>query len=85
MDSLQRFRRGQLALDKGREQDEQSCIWVEKGSFYGFGYIDQYSDVNSLSEVKESITRYNGNHYMKQLIYSYAEKFPKKIVHLKNE
>ena len=71
-----------VILDKGREQGEQSCIWVEKGSFYGFGYIDQYSDVNSLSEVKESITRYNGNHYMKQLVYSYAEKFPKKIVRI---
>lgn len=28
-------------MDKGREREEKSCIWMEKGNFYGMGYIGQ--------------------------------------------
>lgn len=67
-------------LDKGRTADERSCIWVEKGNFYGMGYIQHYGDMNSPGQVKEALTPYPGNHYMMQLIYHYAEKYPGKVV-----
>jgi DNA polymerase-3 subunit epsilon len=67
-------------LDKGRDEDEQSCIWIEKGGFYGFGYISHYSDFKTAGQVKELVTRYTGNDYMMQLVYSYAEQFPQKVL-----
>jgi len=72
-------------LDRGREEDEQSCIWVENGSLYGFGYISQYTDLKSRADLRDSITPYRGNHYMVQLIQGYAERFPQKVLRLERE
>lgn len=67
-------------VDKGRHADERSCIWVEKGNFCGMGYISHYTDLHTPEQVKEALTPYTGNHYMMQLIYSYAEKYPQKVM-----
>lgn len=67
-------------LDKGRNAEEQSCIWVEKGRFYGMGYIDQYTDISGREGLKSLMTPYNGNAYMLQLIHNYAEKHPGKVL-----
>lgn len=69
-----------IILDKGRNEDEQSCIWVENGCSYGFGYIEQYSDIKNVADAKESIKRYPATHYIMQLIYNYAERFPEKVL-----
>ncbi|KAA5532330.1 DNA polymerase III subunit epsilon [Taibaiella lutea] len=74
-----------IIKDKGRHEQEQSCIWVEKGKFYGMGYIDAYSDIHSLEDIKSSLKPYKVNHYMLQLIYNYAEKYPYKVMQIRNE
>ncbi len=66
-------------LDKGREEDETSCIWVEDGQLYGMGYISHHADIHSSADVKALLIRYVGNHYMMQLIYDYAAKYPSKV------
>jgi DNA polymerase-3 subunit epsilon len=66
-------------VDAGRAEDEQSCIWVENGCFYGMGYVDLQAEAPSPETVKEGLSRYPGNHYMMQLIYDYAEKHPAKV------
>ncbi|SEK96662.1 exonuclease domain-containing protein [Parapedobacter koreensis] len=67
-------------LDDGREKGEQSCIWVEHGHFYGMGYIGSHLPSSyTPAELKASLTRYDSNHYMMQLIYNYAEKYPDKL------
>lgn len=63
-------------FDKGRCDDETSCIWVEQGKLYGMGHISHHADLTAPEDVKEALTRYSGNHYMMQLIYSHAEKYP---------
>lgn len=68
-------------LDKGRNDEEQSCIWIEKGRFYGMGYIDRNSDTHSAADLKSMMTPYNGNAYMLQLVHTYAEKHPGKVWH----
>lgn len=68
-----------LLIDAGRNDEEQSCIWVEQGSFYGMGYIDKYTDIETTSELKSLMTPYTGNAYMMQLIYTYAERYPHKV------
>src|SRR5690606_9711935 len=62
------------SFDKGRNEDEKSCVWVEKGHFHAMGYIDDQSDLNSWDEIKGGLERYIGNHYMMQVINSFVKK-----------
>jgi DNA polymerase-3 subunit epsilon len=66
-------------VDKGRHEEEKSCIWVEKGRFHAMGYIDRYTDVNNEEDIRSSLTRYEGNDYMLHLIQNYAGKYPYKV------
>ena len=72
-------------IDKGRTSDEKSCIWIEKGHFYGMGYITSDVQITNTSEIKEYVTLYKSNHYIMQLIYSYIEKYPGKIFYSKKK
>ena len=67
-------------LDKGRTKDEQSCIWVQGGHFYGMGYISNEAVITDAQEIKGLIKRYKSNSYIMRLIYAYAAKFPDKLV-----
>ena len=67
-------------IDKGRSPDERTCIWIEKGHFYGMGYISSDIGISDASEVKEYVTPYNSNQYIMQLINSFAENYPGKVI-----
>jgi DNA polymerase-3 subunit epsilon len=67
-------------MDKGRSKDERSCIWVENGHFYGMGYIASDIGFTEPSDVKDYITPYRSNHYIMQLINTYAKKYPGKLL-----
>ena len=71
-------------IDKGRTNDERSYIWVENGRFYGMGYIDFETIINDLSQIKEHIIPYKSNQYITQLIFSFAQKYPRKVHLYKN-
>lgn len=66
--------------DKGRTEDEKSCIWIEKGNFYGMGYVANDTDLRSPTDIRDSLTRYRGNHYMLQLVLAYARKYPGRVL-----
>lgn len=69
-----------IIADRGREEREMSCIWVENGSLYGMGYVAVDGDgPANAEELKASLVRYASTHYMMQLISSYAEKHPEKV------
>lgn len=67
--------------DKGRHDEERSYIWVDKGVFYGMGYIGVDTDLSSAEDVKTALTRYASNRYSTELIHSYAQKYPYKVIH----
>ena len=69
-------------IDTGREEDEKSCLWVEKGKFYGMGYISDYADINDLETLKSAITPYPSNDYIMNMILSYSNEFPHKMIAL---
>lgn len=73
---------GFYIIDKGRNAQEQSCILVEKGNFYGMGYIDASDSILSIDDLKDRLNQYPGNHYIMQLINSFIDKNPKKVVGL---
>jgi DNA polymerase-3 subunit epsilon len=66
-------------LDKGRSAEENSCIWIENGHFYGMGYITSDVALNEVLELKNYVTPYSSNQYMMHLIYAYADKYPNKV------
>ncbi|NBL65863.1 GIY-YIG nuclease family protein [Flavobacterium sp. NST-5] len=66
-------------FDKGRTQDERSCIWVEKGHFYGMGYIPNDIGLQDISQIKDYVTIQKSNHYLMQLIHSFVKKNPKNV------
>jgi DNA polymerase-3 subunit epsilon len=72
-------------VDKGRAEDEQSCIWVENGCLRAMGYISLYADLQVPADVLESLTPYHGNHYMVQMINDYAARHPEKVIQLGSE
>ncbi|RZJ26656.1 MAG: DNA polymerase III subunit epsilon [Flavobacterium sp.] len=80
LDFLLKNRPSFAILDKGRSQDEKSCIWVENGHFYGMGYVSSDIGFTEPAEVKEHVTPYRSNNYIMQLIYSFAEKHPGKVI-----
>lgn len=45
-----------LIIDKGRNNEERSVIFVENGSAKGFGYIDQFTQFSDTEELKGMLT-----------------------------
>jgi DNA polymerase-3 subunit epsilon len=66
--------------DAGRNMEEDSCILIEKGKFYGMGYISRYFNADNLQQLKTFLTPYPGNDYIKGLVAGYASKFPERRV-----
>jgi len=67
-------------IDTGRNEDEQSCLLVEQGKFYGMGYISHHTDVMEPSMLKSALQPYPSNEYILHMIVSYAEQFPHKKI-----
>ncbi|ASU33796.1 exonuclease domain-containing protein [Mucilaginibacter xinganensis] len=62
--------------DAGRTDDEHSCLLIEKGKFYGMGYISHYYNAENLDQLKTCLTAYPGNDYIRNMVDSYAVKYP---------
>jgi len=71
-------------VDDGLEPTEQSCILIEKGKFYGMGYLPPEISIHQIDELKHFLTPYTENDYIRGMIYQYAERFPYKKVGLLN-
>jgi DNA polymerase-3 subunit epsilon len=65
-------------MDNGINYPEQSCILMEKGRFYGMGYLPGDCAANTIEELKNYLTPYNENDYIRRLVYDYAARFPHK-------
>ncbi|HEY2647984.1 MAG TPA: exonuclease domain-containing protein [Puia sp.] len=78
LESLQNVLPSFVIRDKGRHSSEESYILIEKGRFYGMGYLDGEMQIQDLETLKERLTVYPENDYMRGLIYSFAEKWPAK-------
>lgn len=86
LDFLEGSRPSYAIVDKGRSLEERSCVWVEKGHFYGMGYISSDIAITCISDIKEHVTPYNSNGYIMQLINAYTVRYPGKVLkHGQNE
>jgi DNA polymerase-3 subunit epsilon len=66
--------------DAGRTDEEHSCLLIEKGKFYGMGYISHYFDVENLQQLKTHLTPYPGNDYIRGMVSGYATRHPERKV-----
>jgi len=67
-----------IIRDKGRKPGEEGCILIENGRLYGMGWLDKDLPVTDLESLKERLTIYPENDYMRGLVYAFAEKYPEK-------
>ncbi|HJS54922.1 MAG TPA: exonuclease domain-containing protein [Chitinophagaceae bacterium] len=69
-------------IDKGLEETQLSCVLVDKGKFFGMGYLPSEYKLTNIDEVKEYLTSYRGNNYIRNLLTGHKEKFPTAIIDL---
>ncbi len=71
-----------ILRDSGRTPDEEGVILVERGVFFGMGYIKMNSMLDEASSIKEQLQPYMSNDYIRNLIISYSEQYPHKVIRL---
>jgi DNA polymerase-3 subunit epsilon len=69
-------------IDKGFEETELSCILIDKGKFFGMGYLPAEYESGNIDDIKEYLTAYRGNNYIRNLISGHKEKYPSEIINL---
>jgi DNA polymerase-3 subunit epsilon len=67
-------------LDDGRTGEEQSVILMEGGKLHGMGYVTKDHCFEGISELKNLVQPYPSNDYIRNLVHSYAEKYPERIM-----
>ncbi|HXS38078.1 MAG TPA: exonuclease domain-containing protein [Flavipsychrobacter sp.] len=67
-------------VDKGIYDNEQSCILIKSGNFYGMGYINDGQQLNDIEILEKQLERLQDNDYIRNLIYKHANTFPEKCV-----
>ncbi len=69
-----------IVLDKGLQDNEQSCIMVEKGSFFGMGYISKETETKQAAAIKEFLQPMKDNAAIRQLIKRFTERNAQKVI-----
>jgi DNA polymerase-3 subunit epsilon len=70
---------GFLLIDEGRTYEEKSCLLIENGQFFGMGYISSDLADAELSLLKQQLTPYPENDYIRNMILNAALRFPHKV------
>jgi DNA polymerase-3 subunit epsilon len=71
-----------VLVDEGIREEEKLCLLVEKGSFWGMGYLPKSFPVNNCSDLKNLLHPYADNDYIRNNIYSFADAHPHKRIQL---
>lgn len=65
-------------LDTGIKENEKLCLLVDKGSFWGMGYLPNNFTIQSADELKPLLVPYTDNDTIRNSIYSFVEQYPEK-------
>ena len=71
-----------VLVDEGIKEEEKLCLLVERGSFWGMGYLPKSFHIGSSGELKYLLNPYTDNDYIRNNIYAYAEANPHKRIQL---
>jgi DNA polymerase-3 subunit epsilon len=64
--------------------DDVSCILVEKGRFVGMGLLPEKVDPFRIDHIKDHLTVYPENEVLKNMIRSYSDKYPTRVLQLES-
>jgi DNA polymerase-3 subunit epsilon len=67
-------------IEKGLNAEEKSCILVWKGKFFGMGYLPADIQITDPETLKDFLTPYRENIFIRNLINGYAARFPEKVL-----
>jgi DNA polymerase-3 subunit epsilon len=65
-------------VDDGTNPTEKLCLLVERGSFWGMGYVKETEFNANLETLKQVLQPYADNDFIRNSIYSFAELYPEK-------
>lgn len=68
----------------GVNNHSMGVVLMEKGRFYGMGYIPAGASCNEISAIKACCTPYPESDYIRGLVYQFASRFPHKKLELAN-
>ena len=71
-----------VIVDEGLTKEEKLYLLIERGSFWGMGYLSAKERIKNLFELKEKIAPYADNDFIRNSIYSYAAANPSKRIFL---
>lgn len=66
-------------IESGLQAEEQSCILVWKGKFYGMGYIPSDTQITQPEDLKGLLTPYKESLFIRNLVNNYAARHPAKV------
>ena len=69
-------------IDEGIKKNERLCLLVERGNFWGMGYLPETAALHSIAELKLFLDPYADNDYIRNSIYSFAAANPGKKIDL---
>ncbi|MBC7886676.1 MAG: GIY-YIG nuclease family protein [Ferruginibacter sp.] len=70
-------------VDNGIKKEEQLCLLIERGSFWGMGYLPATMQVSCCADLKNLLIPYADNDTIRNSIYSFVAQYPGKRIALK--
>jgi DNA polymerase III subunit epsilon len=67
-------------VDKGMRSDEQSCILIKKGTFYGMGYVSDHNILSDINTLEQKLEPYQDNDYIRNLVFKHAATYPDRCI-----
>ncbi len=68
-----------VIIDEGITRDQNSCILVWQGKFYGMGFIPLNISVEEPEVFKSLVKPYKENSTITNMLFSYAKRYPTRI------
>jgi DNA polymerase-3 subunit epsilon len=66
-------------MESGLNGEDKSCVLVWKGKFFGMGCIPNDIQIVEPAELKELLTPYKENLFIRNLVNAYAARYPNKV------
>jgi DNA polymerase-3 subunit epsilon len=63
-------------MEEGREAGERTWLLMEEGRFYGMGFLPARQVIRNKEQLKELITPYMGNEFVRHFMLQHAELYP---------
>ena len=67
-------------IDKGLDDNEQSCILVKEGNLYGMGYFNDQKQIATVASIVDTVEPLQDNDYIRNLVFRHASQFPEKCI-----